>query len=254
MYVDSLLMKGVADIGLRTADLVPGVIEGFNALLAEPDDYLAQWEMVEIDPDSGKKVPVLPYDDDPDDLLLVRRQKDGMNHDNKRGFHYRQWSEALLCARGVDYKRHRQFLALLDELHGRCLTHWIRTCAVLDAVKPGHDFIGRAVRSPFHVLRLLQYDRPREGTETIGKPHTDKCAATYHLAEEHPACRLRGELIHSVPDRARLFASKVLEDMLPGEVQGVPHDVVILPDHPETRWVIVFFAHLRGDNHELQQF
>ena len=242
-----LLRSGSVRIDMHIDDLYPQVIKGFLNLLTEDEEYLEKWRLRMKDPNNPDKfIPRLHFDDDTDDLLLERKP-DEKGHDEKDGFHYRPWAIPLLQLEGVDYERHLPFLEACHELHSRCYTYWLRVCTELDRELPGRDFFARAVRSPFHCLRILQYRKRRPGTEIIGRSHVDKCAATVHLAEEHEACILDGELLKFIPNQPVLFAAKKLENAvkdLPDGIKAMPHHVEVLEDCPESRWVIVFFAHI----------
>lgn len=260
--VNDLLAHGQARVELAISDIVPDVNGGFGRLLAEDWDYLQFWEPVQRDQKTGKplvddrarKIPLLPHDGDVDDLLMIRGfndgglDKEGREHDNKVMFHYRKWSMPLLCAMGVDFSRHQDFLNACDELHRRTLRHWIDVCLALDEALPGYDFLGMCGTDPFHVLRLIQYLDVRPGTEVIGKSHTDKSAATYHLWEEHEACEVEGSRLKYIQDQPVLFASDELSNITGGEIRAMNHQVVVRPGLPARRKVIIFFPRLNHRN------
>lgn len=253
--VNELLQEGHARVELAVSDLLPEVIGGFHRLLAEPPEYQDTWEPVQRDPETGEplrdaagaKIPLLPWDEDIDDLLFYRGYNDGAldkddrPHDNKAIFHYRKWTKALLYMMGVDFKRHEAFLNDCDELHSRLYRHWLRVCMELDRQLPGLDMTAKAAETPFHVLRVMQYLEVRPGTTVIGKGHTDKSAMTYHVAEEHEACMLEGKLLKYIPDRPVLFGANGIEAVTKGKIPAMNHEVVVREGFPERRWVVIFF-------------
>jgi hypothetical protein len=234
---DAFVRTGRTRLRFPFTHLVAPVIEGYQRLLAEPDDYRRSWEFD------------IPGKGDPDDGLVQRRGEKNHDpnepaYDHKDFMHFRPRLPFLLAERGVDYQRHRPLLEAGMNLFSAVRNAELSVGAALDRVMPGHDILRNMRGCDESVLRVMQYVPGRPGMR-IGKCHCDRCFVTIHLAENFPACMLGNELLVAREDDAMVFAGKHMQKLTEGGIQAVEHEVIVQEgsgwaDLP--RWVIVYFC------------
>ncbi len=201
---------------------------------------------------------------DPDDGFIVRDQKMrnhiGELYDPKDVFMYRPdlWSRHYcdtLPPRVLD--RLRSYWNPLRTVHGKCDRIHREFCLALGEVSGERelfDQLSHRDHSEFagSKLRLLRYREPRETDPAkVGKFHTDRCAITYHLAQNHPG--LVGpdnELVDVRPDKIRIFPSDQLQVVTSGRIPAWRHGArYVEPYPPGGRRMAVYFARFfKGQN------
>ncbi|MEA2701769.1 MAG: 2OG-Fe(II) oxygenase superfamily [Candidatus Parcubacteria bacterium] len=227
-------------IGIRIQGLRPGDVKvAKNGLIrfnseVSPEQQIA-WAL---------NVPRDPEFDEEDDGIILKDENDRKNY-----LHYRPDLEKLLLAlRGITPTRwQREWFAACNRIRTACVTHLIGLARQMDVVRPGYGFEERVTDySDQHVVRVLNYV-PREGI--IAKPHTDRCAITFHLAESAPglcAYNVYERRPYATPKTpcALCFSGQQLERVTRGAVPAVYHEVE--NNTPgRMRWALVFFGKMR---------
>jgi len=229
---DAFLRDSKARLKFRYSHLIKPVFDGFDALLAEPEDYQALWTF-DVD---QMEFPARKAD--PDDGLVIRRGEKNADplmpaYDVKAVMQYTERVPYLLESRGVDMTRHLPFLEACAELLHANKTAALAMAKAIDARK-GSRLFPAILRSTEHRMRLLCYPPQAEGT-VIGKKHKDRCDWTIHMAEDFPACHVKGELIEAKDDDAFVFASSRFEQHMGGLVptaEAQEHEIKVPPGSP----------------------
>lgn len=230
----AFLATGQTRLPLRYTQLINPAIEGFKCLLAEPESYRAAWccdAWVQGDPDDG----------------LIHRS--GGEYDFKYFFHYRPRLRRLLAAKGVDFSRHEDWLDILDEMYQAVQAAAISAGRAVDSAFPGMDNARLLSESGETVLRLLWYEEVNYDA-FIAQPHTDRCWATIHLADNVPGLRIGEQVIETQEDDALFFASQKLDILSAGRIPAVEHEAVLVDgaSRDEKRWVAVAFLNTDTPN------
>lgn len=189
----------------------------------------------------------LPRDPEFDEQDDGVTRKDGT--DKKIFLHYRPDLEEQLFAQSgitlLDWQK--EWLAACNRIRNVCVKHLIQLARQMDILRPGYEFEKRVMDYVDQCLvRVLKYV-PREGI--IAKPHTDRSAITFHLAESASGlCSISGfeTYPHATPKTpsALCFTGQQLERITEGAVPSVWHKVENnTPDRE--RWAIVFFGKMR---------
>jgi len=221
--------------GLKRRD-INAAKNGLIRFLKEvPLEELARWTL---------NVPRDPEFDEDDDGVMLKSETD-----RKVYLHYRPDLKTLLQEhRSIEITDWQcKWFKSCNRIRTACMNYLYEFARQMDIQQPGYDFEARARENATqHVVRVLNYV-PREGI--IAKPHTDRCAITFHLAESASGlCAYRG--FERVPcatpptPGALCFTGQQLERITHGAIPAVYHEVEDnTPDKP--RWAIVFFGKMR---------
>lgn len=167
--------------------------------------------------------------------------------DWKLFFHYRPDLEGVLLEeRSITLAEwERTWFMRMERIWQVCTAAHVSYATELDLLQPGFNFARRAELSKhLNCLRLLRYV-PHKGD--LAKPHTDRSATTFHVAENLPGFRTRHgfnvELQQSptAPD-VLVFTGDQLEEITRGGVPRRWHEVVDATDGTEERFAMVFFG------------
>lgn len=172
------------------------------------------------------------------ELGYMRRDDD----EHKSFFHFHPSLRELAHERDIGPAAHLCETAHL--LYERCEHALLDFVKALDEVLPGYSLSLLANHSSSrkrNVLRLLQYDRA-DPNATIAKWHTDRSFLTLHVAESHPALRMRTArfLYRPAPETALVFPGDQVGRACP-RLRALPHAAVEERSTDAERWAIVFF-------------
>ena len=129
----------------------------------------------------------------------------------------------------------------------RCIELALAFGHSLDKILPGCHFEENLLNGKeMHVLRILAYDPPSEGTVLIGKRHYDRSAFTIKIADSHSGLRFIGDesVVESHPGKVLIFSGVKSETRSGGIIKPLEHEVIgTAAGKLGRRWSIVFFAH-----------
>jgi 2-oxoglutarate-Fe(II)-dependent oxygenase superfamily protein len=228
--------RGHAVIEYPVSAYIPLVLDAVDRLIEDP-----------AAPAWGLYVPRAGCEPDDMDDGLIRRSKDYL-YDNKWFFHYRPSLKSNLIARGMDVSAHESLFRFCGMLYDVCRSLAHTFASAFDQALPGYDIAKRHadVSDELDVLRILRYDRNVGGE--IGKPHTDRDGFTFHIAETRPGLRIGDtrESYAAEKNHILVFPGQKFERVTAGRIRALPHDIVDNPaPDAESRWSVVFFAHMR---------
>ncbi len=206
------------------------------------------------DSEKGKFVVDIKQDerDRGTDLGWRRRSVDsGFGYDNKEFFHYNSQAQELFASLADQIPAAQSLIASLDPVYKTVLGVMQDMVRSLDEDYPGlYDKFFPKSGETSHVIRLLKYDRTRDG-EFLAKGHYDRGSCTIAIAESAPGLRIGlddqhlTEVTHSL-GYGLFFPGISLGNYTNQELLPSWHDVVQKGDlayNDETsRWAIVFFC------------
>lgn len=193
------------------------------------------------------------------DLGWRRRHVDaGFGYDNKEFFHHNHQSKEFFEPLADKIPVARALLdnlnPILDEVYS-AMQNMVRT---LDADYHGlYDKFFPATGSSAYVLRLLKYDRTRDG-DFLAKGHYDRGSCTIAIAESAPGLRVGPDDQHLTEiirksGQALFFPGISLSQYTNNELLPTWHDVVQQGDvaysNEASRWAMVFFCSPPGPNY-----
>lgn len=235
--------QSYAEIALSLPDgAIAHVIHDFFAFLALPDSVKKQFAIdVKLDErDRGT------------DLGWRRRNVDaGFGYDNKEFFHYNDDARDAFAHIANDVPVARQLLSSAATIYDAVLPAMKATLQTCNERYPGISavFFPEDER-PTCVLRLLKYDRTRDG-EFLAKGHYDRSSTTIAIAESAPGLRIGKDDIHLREVRHRpgvglFFPGMSFAQYTDGAFPPSWHDVVqqgsTTFNNEASRWAVVFFC------------
>ncbi|MCI0542266.1 hypothetical protein L0Y69_00720, partial [bacterium] len=122
---EELAKKSMAYIDRDVRYLLKPVVEGFLRFVKEPVEYKKLWTFDYHE------------NDDPDDGWIKRA---GGGHDFKQHVHYRPRLQGLLRERGVDFKRHREWLEGCSALYAEVRRIGEEVTRQVDELYPARNF------------------------------------------------------------------------------------------------------------------
>ncbi len=220
-----------ARIPFVTSDLVPSVVDGLHALLADlrdqPPDAWGKWQAHHRD------------DDEPEDGLIVRGQ--GTGKDPKVYWQWRPRTFQMLRQNHAAFTPARtDFIVACQQMYRRCRDISIHFAREMDAALPGYGFAREVESYSQHVLRILSYD-PVPGL--VARRHVDKCFFTLHVAESRDGLTLWDQPVRDLRDEAIVFPGLKAELMTGKRIAAAEHAVEQGAGVTDRRWSVVFFAH-----------
>lgn len=168
--------------------------------------------------------------------------------DWKLFFHYRPDLARLLSGlqRVSLNKWQQEWFAHMDAIWYACTQAHRAYARELDALQPGFRFEKRAeLWQHLNCLRLLRYV-PHKGSH-LAKPHTDRSATTFHVAESRSGFETRhgfATKAHESPTASDVlvFTGDQMEVITRGGIQRRWHQVVDTSKGEEERFAMVFFC------------
>ncbi len=225
------------------------LVKNFFAFIALPDSEKSKFA-IDIKQDER---------DRGTDLGWRRRSVDsGFGYDNKEFFHYNSQARDLFAQLAAQTPVAQALIASLDPVYEVAFDAMKDMVRSLDGCYPGlYDKFFPESGQPSHVIRLLKYDRTRDG-EFLAKGHYDRGSCTIAIAESAPGLRIGlddqhlTEVIHR-PSQGLFFPGISLGNYTKQELLPSWHDVVQKGDaaysDDTSRWAIVFFCSPNDPNY-----